>query len=134
MCRRPRILPGIPDRSNQFRIASPAATDAVPNRWCPQACPAPTPSRSSGSGTAAWLTPGSASELREDADHRTARAPFGDEPGRHSRHPGFHCEAAGGELLLEETGTLLLLVPHFRPVPDAERHLLEIGALGIQEL
>ena len=37
-------------------------------------------------------------------------------------------------MLLQQPGTLLLLVSHLRPVPDAERDLLEVGPLGVQEL
>ena len=78
--------------------------------------------------------PGQGVELGEDADHRTLRAPLPDETGRHAGDPGFHGETAGGELFLEEPGALLLLVADLRPVPDAERDLLEVGALGVQEL
>ena len=39
----------------------PAATEAAPKRWCPQACPAPPTTTGLRTETASWDTPGSAS-------------------------------------------------------------------------
>ena len=73
-------------------------------------------------------------ELGKDADHRAPGAPLGDESGRHSGDAGVHGETARGELLLKEPGASLFLIANLRPVPDTERHFLEVGALGVQEL
>ena len=77
--------------------------------------------------------PGEGVELGEDADHRTAGSPFGQERGRHPGDAGLHREPGGTELLLEEAGALLLLVAHLGPFPDAQRDFLEVGPLGVQE-
>ena len=71
-----RMRPSLPLRSSQSFTANPAATEAVPKRWWPQACPAPTPSRSSARGAAVWLMPGRASN--------SARIPTTGPPEPHS--------------------------------------------------
>ena len=72
--------------------------------------------------------------LGEDPDDRPAGAPLGDERGRHPGDPGLDFEPGGPQLLLQEAGTLLLLVADLGPLPDAERHFVEVRALRAQEL
>ena len=73
-------------------------------------------------------------EFGEDPDHRTAGAPLRHERRRHPGDPGLHLEPGGAQLLLQEAGTALFLVADFGPFPDAERHLVEVGALRPEEV
>ena len=66
--------------------------------------------------------------LGQDADHGLAAACRRDECRRNSGDAGFHLEARAGQFLLQQLGTLHLLVADFRPFPH------RAGELGIAGL